>query len=59
MGIEPTSEPWGLLNLTRVSALPVQQHNRSRFQPTTQPTEYDVLYDLRGVWQSPRSCMLL
>jgi len=25
------------------------------FQPTTQPTECDVLYDLRGVWQSPFS----
>jgi len=24
------------------------------FQPTTQPTGSDVLYDLRGVWQSPR-----
>jgi hypothetical protein len=24
------------------------------FQPTTQPTECDVLYDLRVVWQSPR-----
>jgi hypothetical protein len=31
----------------------------SIFQPTTQPTEYSVLYDFRVVWQSPRSCMLL
>jgi hypothetical protein len=29
------------------------------FQPTTQPTKRDVLYDLRGVWQSPRACKLL
>ena len=28
------------------------------FQPTTQPTKCDVLYDLRGVWQSPRVCKL-
>jgi len=26
------------------------------FQPTTQPTKTYVLYDLRVVWQSPRSC---
>jgi len=26
------------------------------FQPTTQPTTLDILYDLRGIWQSPRSC---
>ena len=25
-------------------------------QPTTQPTKCDVLYDLRGVWQSPHVC---
>ena len=29
------------------------------FQPTTQPTISVVLYDLRGVWQSPRACKLL
>ena len=29
------------------------------FQSTTQPTKCDVLYGLRGVWQSPRSCKLL
>ena len=29
------------------------------FQPTTQPTDYDVLYDFRVFWQSPRSCKLL
>ena len=29
------------------------------FQPTTQPTICDVLYDFRAVWQSPRSCKLL
>ena len=29
------------------------------FQPTTQPTISDVLYDFRVVWQSPRSCKLL
>ena len=29
------------------------------FQPTTQPTKDDVLYDLRVFWQSPRSCKLL
>jgi hypothetical protein len=28
-------------------------------QPTLQPTECDVLYDFRNVWQSPRSCKLL
>jgi len=31
----------------------------SFFQPTTQPTTCDVLYDFRAVWQSPRSCKLL
>ena len=29
------------------------------FQPTLQPTECDVLYNFREVWQSPRSCKLL
>ena len=29
------------------------------FQPTIQPTTYDVLYDFREFWQSPRSCKLL
>src|SRR5579863_4399577 len=29
------------------------------FQPTTQPTKDDVLYDLRVFWQSPRCCKLL
>src|SRR6266481_3883513 len=29
------------------------------FQPTTQPTTCDVLYDSRVFWQSPRSCKLL
>jgi len=29
------------------------------FQPTIQPTAYDVLYDFRVFWQSPRSCKLL
>jgi hypothetical protein len=29
------------------------------FQPTTQPTTCNVLYDFRVVWQSPRSCKLL
>ncbi len=29
------------------------------FQPTTQPTNCDVLYDLQVFWQSPRSCKLL
>jgi len=24
------------------------------FQPTTQPTKCDVLYDFRVLWQSPR-----
>ena len=28
------------------------------FQPTTQPTTCDVLYDFRVFWQSPRSCKL-
>src|SRR5205823_7031190 len=28
-------------------------HSFELFQPTTQPTRFDVLYDLRGVWQSP------
>jgi hypothetical protein len=67
MGIEPTSEPWGLVNVP--TSLPRGQTNLrpelafltvpAVFQPTTQPTECDVLYDLRGVWQSPRPCMLL
>jgi len=26
------------------------------FQPTIQPTNYDVLCDFRVFWQSPRSC---
>ena len=30
-----------------------------KFQLTTQPTECDVLYDLRVFWQSPRSCKWL
>src|SRR6202790_5074405 len=30
-----------------------------RDQPTTQPTNCDVLYDLQVFWQSPRSCKLL
>jgi hypothetical protein len=29
------------------------------FQPTVQPTVYDVLYDFRVLWQSPRSSKLL
>jgi len=29
------------------------------FQPTIQPTTYDVLYDFRVFWQFPRSCKLL
>jgi hypothetical protein len=29
------------------------------FQPTTQPTNCDVLHDLQVFWQSPRSCKLL
>jgi hypothetical protein len=29
------------------------------FQPTTQPTNCDVLYGLLVFWQSPRSCKLL
>jgi len=29
------------------------------FQPTTQLTKTNVLYDLRVVWQSPRSFKLL
>ena len=29
------------------------------FQPTLQPTECDVLYDFRVLWQSPRSSKLL
>jgi len=29
------------------------------FQPTTQPTKSDVLYDLRVLRQSPRTCKLL
>src|SRR5580658_1832576 len=33
---------------------PVCLGRRLFFQPTTQPTECDVLYDLRVVWQSPR-----
>ena len=32
---------------------------RVYFQPTPQPTECDVLYDFRVLWQSPRSCKLL
>jgi len=32
---------------------------RGLFQPTIQPTNYDVLYDFRVFWQSPRSCKLL
>ena len=29
------------------------------FQPTIQPTKSDVLYDLRVLRQSPRTCKLL
>jgi hypothetical protein len=29
------------------------------FQPTTQPTKDDVLYDLQVFWQSPRCCKSL
>ena len=29
------------------------------FQPTLQPTDCDVLYDFRVLWQSPRSSKLL
>ena len=32
---------------------------RDYFQPTVQPTVYDVLCDFRVLWQSPRSCKLL
>jgi hypothetical protein len=32
---------------------------RVYFQPTPQPTECDVLYDFRVLWQSPRSSKLL
>ena len=32
---------------------------RDYFQPTVQPTECDVLYDFRVLWQSPRSSKLL
>jgi hypothetical protein len=32
---------------------------RDYFQPTLQPTVYDVLCDFRVRWQSPRSCKLL
>ena len=30
-----------------------------KFQPTTQPTKSDFLYDLRVLRQSPRTCKLL
>ena len=33
--------------------------SRAIFQPTTQPTMLDVLYDFRELWQSPRCCKLL
>ena len=43
--------------LHRLMQLP--RLHRPNFEPTTQPTKCDVLYDLRGVWQSPRSCKFL
>ena len=38
---------------------PEKRGLRDYFQPTVQPTVYDVLYDFRVLWQSPRSSKLL
>ncbi len=38
----------------KIAAVLGQEPDAANFQPTTQPTNCDVLYDLRGVWQSPR-----
>jgi hypothetical protein len=39
---------------TPVTSVEATQSLWTFSQPTTQPTEYDALYDFRVVWQSPR-----
>ena len=49
---------WRVESRSEPASLPVQGSVQGSFpknsQPTTQPTVWYVLYDLRGVWQSPR-----
>jgi hypothetical protein len=38
---------------------PLNSDSEAFYQPAVQLTEYDVLYDFRVLWQSPRSSKLL
>src|SRR6267378_6787465 len=48
---------WRVESRSELTSLPCKVAFRAVFskksQPTTQPTVWCVLYDLRGVWQSP------
>src|SRR5713101_7207550 len=49
---------WRVESRSELTSLPCKVAFRAVFlknsQPTTQPTVWYALYDLRGVWQSPR-----
>ncbi len=55
-----TAQNSGVYRLYRILELRYRGDCEFRVQSmrTTQPTNFAVLYDLRGVWQSPRSCKL-
>ena len=50
-------QPWRVESRSELTSLPCKVAFRAIFpkksQPTSQPTVWCVLYDLRGVWQSP------